>query len=193
MQERHRKSGTSWISDLARDIRYAGRVLRKSPGFTSIAILTLALGIGANTAIFSVVNATLLKPLPFRNPEKIVALWQTESAPGSYPLTGEDYSDWRAQNTTFEAMSLYSWPSNASVTVGAAPEGATVVRTEANFFSLLGVNPLIGRSFATGEDQNGGTKVAILSYAFWKSRFGGSTTVLSVYCRSSPICEFGNY
>jgi putative ABC transport system permease protein len=179
MQERHRKSGTSWISDLARDIRYAGRVLRKSPGFTSIAILTLALGIGANTAIFSVVNATLLKPLPFRNPEKIVALWQTESAPGSYPLTGEDYSDWKAQNTTFEAMSLYSWPSNASVSVGAAPEGATVVQTEANFFSLLGVNPLIGRSFATGEDQNGGTKVAILSYAFWKSRFGGSTTVLS--------------
>jgi predicted permease len=179
MPENHRKAGTSWIADLARDIRYAGRVLRNSPGFTSITILTLGLGIGANTAIFSVVNATLLKPLPFRSPEKIVALWQTESAPGSYPLTGEDYLDWKAKNTTFEAMSLYSWPSNASVTVGAAPEGATVVQTEANFFSLLGVNPMIGRSFATGEDQNGGSKLAILSYAFWKSRFAGSNTVLS--------------
>ena len=81
---------TNWLNDLAQDVRYAGRVLRNAPGFTVIAILTLALGIGANTAIFSVVNATLLKPLPFRAPEKVVALYQTESAPGSYPLTGED-------------------------------------------------------------------------------------------------------
>jgi putative ABC transport system permease protein len=181
MPQGHRESPSTWISDLARDVRYAGRVLRKSPGFACIAILTLALGIGANTAIFSVVNATLLKPLPFRNPEKIAALWQTESAPGSYPLTGEDYLDWKAQNTTFDAMSVYSWPANASasVTAGAAPEGATVVQTEANFFSLLGVNPLIGRTFATGEDQNGGSKVAILSYPFWKSQFAGSNTVVS--------------
>src|SRR5258707_464892 len=164
MSESSRQAGTTWISDLARDIRYAGRVLRKSPGFASIAILTLALGIGANTAIFSVVNATLLKPLPFRNPEKIVALWQTESAPGSYPLTGEDYLDWKAQNHTFESMALYSWPSSANMTAETAPEAATVVRAEANFFSLLGVNPQIGRTFATGEDQHGGSKAAILSY-----------------------------
>jgi putative ABC transport system permease protein len=169
---------TTWFSDLAQDVHYATRVLRKSPGFSAVAILTLALGIGANTAIFSVVNATLLKPLPFRNPEKIVALWQTESAPGSFPLTGADYLDWKSQNRTFEAMSLFSWPSNSNVTAGSSPEGATVVQTEANFFSLLGVNPQIGRNFATGEDQKGGSKVAILSHAFWKSRFAASNDVV---------------
>ncbi len=170
---------SNWIHDFALDVRYAGRVLRKSPGFAAIAILTLALGIGANTAIFSVVNATLLKPLPFRNPEKVVALWQTESAPGSYPLTGEDYLGWKAENHTLEGMSLYSWPSSSNVTAGAVPEGATVVRTEGNFFSLLGVYPQIGRTFANGEDQNGGSHVALLSYAFWKARFAGSKEVLS--------------
>jgi predicted permease len=168
----------NWIHDFVQDLRYAGRVLRNSPGFAAIAILTLGLGIGANTAIFSVVNATLLEPLPFRNPEKLVALWQTESAPGSYPLTGEDYLDWKAQNRTFDGMSLYSWASHVNVAAGSVPEGATAVRTEANFFSLLGVSPQIGRTFATGEDQSGGSHVAILSHAFWKSRFAGSKDVL---------------
>jgi predicted permease len=183
----------NWIHDFAQDMRYAGRVLRKSPGFAAIAILTLALGIGANSAIFSVVNATLLKPLPFRHPEKVVALWQTESAPGSYPLTGEDYLDWKAQNHTFESMSLYSWPRSANATVGDVPEGATLVRTEANFFSLLGVSPQIGRTFATSEGQNGKSHVAILSNAFWKTRFGGARDVLekSVKLDGEPYAIVG--
>jgi putative ABC transport system permease protein len=168
----------SWCSDFVQDVRYAGRVLRKSRGFSAVAILTLALGIGANTAIFSIVDATLLKPLPFLHPEKIVALWETESAPGSFPLSGEDYLDWKAQNRTFEDMTLFSWPSNSNVTVGSSPEGATVVQTEANFFPLLGVNPQVGRTFAKGEDQKGGSRVAILSHAFWKSRFAGAEDVL---------------
>src|SRR5215475_8918322 len=137
MSESNREAASSWIADLVRDIRFAARVFRKNPGFSSIAILTLALGIGANTAIFSVVDATLLKPLPFKNPDKIVALWQTETAPGSYPLSGEDYLDLKAQSHTFESMSLYSWPSSANVSAGASPEAATIVLTEANFFSLL--------------------------------------------------------
>jgi predicted permease len=180
MKEECRETRKSnWIHDFGQDVRYAGRMLRNSPGFAAIAILTLALGIGANTAIFSVVNATLLKPLPFRSPEKVMALWQTESAPGSYPLTGEDYLGWKAENHTFDSMSLYSWPSHSNVTAASVPEGATVVRTEANFFSLLGVNSLVGRTFANGEDQNGGAHVALLSYPFWKSRFAASKDVLS--------------
>jgi predicted permease len=171
----------NWMHDFQQDVRYAGRVLRKSPGFAAIAMVTLALGVGANTAIFSVVNATLLKPLPFRHAEKVVALWQTESAPGSYPLTGEDYVDWKSQNHTFEGMSLFSWPTSATIAAGGDPEGTTLVRTEANFFSLLGVSPQIGRTFADGEDQNGGSHVAVLSYALWKSRFGAARDVLGKF------------
>ncbi len=183
----------NWVHDLARDVRYAGRVLRNSPGFTAIAILTLALGIGANTAIFSVVNATLLKPLPFREPGKVVALWQTESAPGSYPLTGEDYLDWKAHNKGFADMALYSWPSRANLSTGDAPEGATVIRVEANFFALLGVRPQIGRTFATGEDKKGADHVAVLSNAFWKSHFGGSREIVNqnVVLDSEPYTIVG--
>jgi hypothetical protein len=146
---------TNWLHDFAQDVRYAGRVLRNSPGFTVIAILTLALGIGANTAIFSIVNATLLKPLPFRQPEKVVALWQTESAPGSYPLTGEDYLDWKKHNKSFADMALYSGPSSVNLATGDTPEGATVIRVEEDFFALLGVQPQLGRTFATGEGKKG--------------------------------------
>jgi putative ABC transport system permease protein len=163
----------SWLEDLGQDLRYASRTLLKNPGFAAVAVLTLALGIGANTAIFSIVNAVLLKPLPFRQPEQIVALWQTESAPGSYPLTGEDYLDWRSQNSTFEDMSLYSWPNSFNVSDPAGAEGAQVVRTQANFFTLLGVQVQLGRTFANGEDQGGGSHVVVLSNGFWKKRFGG--------------------
>ncbi len=168
----------NWIEDLVQDVQYAARMLSKSPGFTIVAILTLALGIGANTALFSVVNAVLLKPLPFRNPGKVVALWETETAPGSFPLTGEDYLDWRAQNSTFEDMSLYSWQSSYNVSEKDGTEGASVVRTQANFFSLLGAQAQIGRTFATGEDQNGGSHVAVLSDGFWKKHFGAQVDIV---------------
>jgi putative ABC transport system permease protein len=98
----------NWVEDLLQDLRYASRTLLKSPGFAAVAVLTLALGIGANTTIFSAINAVLLEPLPFRQPENVVSLWETESAPGSFPLTGPDYLEWPSQNKTFEDMSLYS-------------------------------------------------------------------------------------
>ena len=167
-----------WLHDFRQDLRFGVRALLKSPGFVAVAALTLGLGIGANTAIFSVVNSVLLQPLPFRQPGNVVALWETETAPGSYPLTGPDYEDWRAQNSAFEDMSLYSWPTSYNVSGAEGAEGATLVRTQANFFSLLGVSAQLGRTFAVGEDQNGGSRVVLLSDAFWKKRFGGERSVL---------------
>jgi putative ABC transport system permease protein len=183
----------NWIGDFAQDLRYAARTLVKSPGFAAVAVLTLALGIGANTAIFSVVDAVLLKPLPFRQPEKVVSLGMTETAPGIYPLTGEDYLDWKAQNSTFEGMSLYSWTTTYNVGAADGAEGAVVVRTEASFFSLLGVPAQVGRTFAQGEDQNGGSHVVILSNAFWKKHFGGERDALgkSVQLNGEPYTVIG--
>src|SRR5689334_10069595 len=168
----------NWLQDTMQDLRYATRMLGKNSGFALIAILTLALGIGANTAIFSVVHSTLLEPLPFLHPEQLVELRQTEAAPGDYPLTGEDYLDWRAQNSTFTDMSLYAWPSGTNARGPDAPEAVSVISTQANFFQLLGVSPYIGRVFATGEDSKGANRVVLLSYAFWKTHFGGRADAL---------------
>jgi putative ABC transport system permease protein len=165
------------MGTLRQDLHFGLRMLAKSPGFAAVTILTLALGIGANTAIFSVVNAVLLRPLPFRDPGRLVQLWETEAAPGYYELTGGDYLDWQAQSQSLEGTSLYCyWPSfNAS---GAGePEQARVLKTQANFFPVLGVAPLFGRTFQRGEDQAGQDHVAVLSYGFWERHFGGKEAV----------------
>ncbi|HKV97640.1 MAG TPA: ABC transporter permease, partial [Gammaproteobacteria bacterium] len=183
---------------LLQDVRYALRVLAKSPGFTAIAILTLALGIGANTAIFSVIDSVLLKPLPFKNPAQLVSLRETESAPGAFPLDGADYLDWQAQNTTFSSMSLYSYMSFASAVSNSAgggdlPEAAAAISTQANFFDTLGVQPLIGRTFAKGEDAAGKDHEVILSYGFWQRRLGGKPDALgkTVQLNGEPYTIIG--
>ncbi len=160
------------------DIRFGLRMLARKPGFTAIAVLTLALGIGANTAIFSVVDAVLLRPLPFRDPDRLVALFETEGSPGSFPLTGEDFLDWRAQNTTFEDMAAYSYQERFNASGAGEAERAAVVETQANFFSLLGVQPVLGRSFSKGEDRAGQNQVALVSYGFWERHFGGEKDAL---------------
>jgi predicted permease len=164
--------GWSWLETLGQDIRYGLRVLGKDRGFTAVAVLAFALGIGANTAIFSVINAVLLRPLPFNDPGRLVQLWETEAAPGNYTLTGPDYLDWQAQNQSLEGTSLYSWPQGFNVSDAGEPVQAVVVKTQANFFSLLGVEPLLGRAFLKGEDQAGKNRVAVLSYSFWQRHFG---------------------
>src|SRR5215475_11992773 len=183
----------NWIEDFLQDFRYAARMLAASPGFTAVAVLTLSLGIGANTAIFSVVDAVLLKPLPFRQPENVVALWETESAPGSFPLNGGDFLDWREKNKTFEDMSLYSWWYSVNVSGKEGSQGAAMVRTQANFFSLLGVGAQKGRTFAKDEDQNGGAHVVVLSDGFWKKQFGAREDVIgsSLRLNEEPYTVIG--
>ena len=163
---------------LGQDLRYALRRLAHNPGFAALVILTLGLGIGANSAIFSVVDATLLRPLPFHNPDQLLQLWETESAEGSFPLTGQDYLDWRVQNRTFEDLALYSYRKSMNASGAGEPERVSVVETQANFFSVLGVQPLAGRTFLAGEDQAGHNRVALLGYGFWQSHFGGQNSAI---------------
>ncbi|HXT85660.1 MAG TPA: ABC transporter permease [Verrucomicrobiae bacterium] len=166
------------MNTLVQDLKYTVRMLAKAPGFTAIAVLTLALGIGANTAIFSVINSVLLEPLPFKNPAQLVSLRETESAPGNFPLDGQDYLDWQAQNKSFSSMSIYSYPEGRNASGAGEPEVVSVRETEANFFDTLGVTTLYGRTFAKGEDVAGKNHVAILSYGFWKRHFGGERSAM---------------
>jgi putative ABC transport system permease protein len=179
LRERSRDAwGFAWLETLLQDVRYGLRQLRRNPGFTAVAVVTLALGIGANTAIFSVVNAALLEPLPFRRPGRLVQLWETEQAPGNYPLTGPDYLDWQAQNRTLAATTLYSWTNNENLSGVGEPQPVRVVSTQANFFSTLGASPFLGRGFARGEDVAGRDRVAVLSYSFWQAHFGGQSSAI---------------
>lgn len=183
------------METMLQDVRYAMRMLAKAPAFTTVAVLTLALGIGANTAMFSVINSVLLKPLPFKNPEQLVDLRETESAPGDYPLDGQDYLDWQHQNKTFESMSLYSYGSSMAFSESGqgAPEASAAIGTQANFFETLGMQPLVGRAFAKGEDAEGKNHEVILSYAFWQRRFGGRTNAVGeqVQLNSEPYTVIG--
>lgn len=160
------------------DLRYSARNLVKSRGFAVVAVLTLAVGIGANTAIFSIINAVLLRPLPYRDPGRLVRLYETEAAPGKYPFTGPDFIDWKTQNNTFSDMTLFWWPHDMNLSGRRQADNVRVVPTEANFFSLLGVNPFLGRAWAPGEDQPGKDDVVILGYALWQSRFAGDPNVV---------------
>jgi putative ABC transport system permease protein len=170
--------GVTFVESLIQDVRFGLRMLHKNPGFTTVAVITLALGIGANTAVFSVINSVLLEPLPFKNPAQLVSLRETESAPGDFPLDGADYLDWQAQNTTFSSTSLIGYPRGFNASGAGEPEVVSVGETQANFFDTLGVEPLIGRGFAEGEDAAGKNHEAILSYGFWKRHFGGDRTAL---------------
>ncbi len=167
-----------FLEILWQDILYGLRQLRRNPGFTVAVVLTLALGIGANAAIFSIVNAVLLEPLPFHNPGRLVELWETEAAPGNYPLTGGDYLDWEAQNHTLAATSIFSWPSQENLSLTREGVPATVASVQANFFSTLGVQPLLGRTFAKGEGAAGRNRVAVLSYSTWEQQLGGQRDIV---------------
>jgi putative ABC transport system permease protein len=178
-QERYHDAGRlAWLEQVMMDVRYASRMLRKSPGFTAISIFTLAVGIGANTAVFSVVNGVLLSPLPYREPERLVKIW--ESLPGmaqimvSYP----DYKDWKVRARVFDDIALYSPFRTMTMTGGELPERVGVGLATANLFGLLGVSPIIGRDLHADDDQPGAARVALATSGFWKRRFGSDPGVL---------------
>jgi len=166
------------MRSVLQDVGYFGRTVAKSPGFFAVAVLTLALGIGANTAIFSVINAVLLRPLPFHEPDRLVRLFETEAAPGNYPFAGPDYLDWQAQNRTCEGMTLFQYYRRANVSGGGQAESALAIDAEANFFDVLGAKPLLGRTFARGEGAAGTGRVAVVSYGFWQRHFGGDAAIV---------------
>jgi|HubBroStandDraft_1064217.scaffolds.fasta_scaffold01858_9 putative ABC transport system permease protein len=160
------------------DLRYAARNLLRSRGFAAVAAITLTIGIGANTAIFSIIDTILLRPLPFRDPGQLVRLYETEAAPGNYPFAGPDFLDWRAQNKTFQDMALFGWSGDMNLSGEGRPDHVEAVPTQANFFGLLGVQPILGRTWLPGEDQPGKDHVAVLSYGLWREHFAGDPGVV---------------
>lgn len=167
------------MGGLAQDLRYALRQLRKSPGFTAVALITLALGIGANTAIFSVIDAVVLRPLPFHNPGRLVAIKTTQ--PGRRDDIGVSYPaflDWRSQNHAFEGLSAFR-VDDFTLTGRGEPLHLTGAVVSANVFSLLGVNPALGRNFVDAEDKPVSTGMpVVLSYHFWQERLGSDPNIL---------------
>jgi putative ABC transport system permease protein len=164
------------MDTLWQDLRYSFRMLLKSPGFTAVAILALALGIGANTAIFSVVNAVLLRPLPYKDPNRLTILWEkaaTQDTSVSYP----NFQDWRDQNQSFEEIAAFRRAS-FNLTGAGEPERLAARMASASFFSMLGSKPFRGTDFPASEDKVGGQKVAVLSYGFWQRRFGSDESIV---------------
>ncbi len=164
------------MGTFSQDFKYGVRMLVKNPGFALIAILTLALGIGANTALFSVVNGLILSPLPFANPQQLVAVYfKTQSDKGS--ITFPNFLDWQKENHTFSAMAAYR-SSDFSLTGSGEPERLHGQQISAEFFPSLGIAPILGRTFRAEEDQVGAAPVALIGEALWKTKFGSSQDVL---------------
>jgi predicted permease len=169
--------GWRWLDEFLQDIRYGTRMLRKNPGFTLVVILTLALGIGANTAIFSVVNGVLLNPLPYSNPEQLVTLHESkpnfETGSISYP----NFRDWQRSNSTFSSMAIMRSFGYSLTGLGEA-ERVQAKLVSSDFFSLLGIKPVIGRTFVQGEDEIGAAPVVMISAGLWSRKFGSSPAAL---------------
>ena len=159
------------------DLRYGARMLLNQPGFTLIAVLTLGLGIGANTAIFSVVNAVTLKPLPYFQPDRIVRVFETTKEWSESPTSPLNFSDWQKQQRAFEGLAAFEGTVfNAESADGV--EQIAGMRVSADFFPLLGVAPVLGRQFVPEEDRPGGARVVMLSHGLWKIKFGGDANLV---------------
>jgi putative ABC transport system permease protein len=167
------------MNSLWQDMRYGFRMLWKKPGFTIVAILALALGIGANTAIFSVIYTVLLSPLPYNNPDRLVWIWETNPGSGikKEPASLPNFNDWRTQSQSFDDMAAFVGSSMALTSDG-EPERIPAAFVSANFFSVLGTQPVLGRNFTAEENTLGKHRVVILSHSLWQRRFGANPAII---------------
>ncbi len=183
------------MGNLIQDFRYGLRVLAKRPGFTIAAVLTLALGIGLNAAIFSLYNAVLLRPLPARDPERLVNLYSvTRGEPGTGIFSYPEYTFYRDRNTSFSSIAAYAGGIMLLGSVGAAPESLHAQMVSANFFDILGASPALGRAFSPEEDKTPGTHpVVMLNYNFWQRRFAGDANLIgrTITLNSLPYTVIG--
>ncbi len=168
------------IRGLLQDMRYAARVMLKARGLTVIAIVTLALGIGANTAIFSVINALLLRPLPYAQPDRLAMLWvdmRAQGGPATEWTGPSQHFDWKAQHDVFDGVTSFrGW--NGSIGGGSLPEAVVGEQTTFEYFDVLGVGPEIGRVFRQSDDIPNAPRVVVLSHSLWIQRFGGDRSVV---------------
>src|SRR5438270_13474576 len=186
----------NWLETLWRDLRYGARTLLRTPGFSLTAILVMALGIGATTSLFTIVRSVLLRPLPFRDPDKLVMLYERfRQEPGSYNVVSPaDFRDWRAQTHGFEDMGAWHWwAGHISTMQGEMPEVVYGAGGSWNLFSVLGVQPAFGRTFTPDEDRFGSNDVVMLSWSLFQSRFSGDTSIVCKQVRidSKPYTVVG--
>lgn len=171
-----RKDTGASMEAFIQDVKYGIRMLLKNPWFTMIAIATLALGIGVNTAVFSVVNGVLLNPLPFPEPQQLVILYESNQDFGKSSVSYPNFLDWQRDNTVFSSMAAFR-PDGANLTGSGEAEHVTLNMVSADFFPLLGVRPLMGRPFSADEDRLGTGRVALISEGLWKRKFGSSPKI----------------
>lgn len=192
-------SSGRWISDLVHDLRYAARMLRKSPAFTLAAALTLALGIGANTAVFTLVNTFLLNPLPVENISRLVAVSNTSvkktaNSGDLQLLSFLNFKDLRERERSFSSLSAHSSPTSVTMTVNRSPHRVQLELVTANYFETLGIRPFMGRFFLRGEDiVPGAAPVVVLGYSAWQDRFGGDPNILgrTIKINDTPFTVIG--
>jgi putative ABC transport system permease protein len=166
------------MQTLLQDLRYAVRMLLKHPGVTVIAVITLALGIGANTAIFSVVDTVALRPLPYKNPDRLVSLWENVSQRGRWRVTPANFVDWKKDSTVFENMAAFG-ASTLTLTGDGEPEQLMGTRASDGYFAVVGVEPILGRTFLPEEHEPGKGGVVILGQSFWQHRYGGNRAIIN--------------
>jgi predicted permease len=170
--------GGGFMETVWQDLRYSGRMLLKHRGFTLIALLTLGLGIGANTAIFSIVNAVLLRPFPYHAPEQLVMVGESVSNNNNLSVSYPNFADWRDDRKVLDSASAVRWNESYNFTGSGEPERLQGRIVSAGFLSTLGVNPILGRDFVADDDRPGAAPTVILSYAFWSRRFGNDQSII---------------